>query len=52
MRAASASLPSEEAGLLPGLIDGDTTQLDPVLAEHFRIAGLTHLVAVSGATNC
>jgi competence protein ComEC len=33
------------------LIDGDTTQLDPVLAEHFRIAGLTHLVAVSG-TNC
>jgi competence protein ComEC len=51
MRAASATLPSEEAGLLPGLIDGDTTQLDPVLAEHFRIAGLTHLVAVSG-TNC
>jgi competence protein ComEC len=51
LRAASATLPSEEAGLLPGLIDGDTTQLDPVLSEHFRIAGLTHLVAVSG-TNC
>ena len=51
LRAASSTLPSEEAGLLPGLIDGDTTQLDPVLSEHFRIAGLTHLVAVSG-TNC
>ena len=37
--------------MLPGLVDGDTADLDPVLAEHFRIAGLTHLVAVSG-TNC
>lgn len=37
--------------MLPGLIDGDTSNLDPVLAERFRLAGLTHLVAVSG-TNC
>jgi competence protein ComEC len=44
-------LPSEERGLLPGLVDGDTNGLDPVLAERFRVAGLTHLVAVSG-TNC
>ncbi len=51
LRAASAGLPNQVAGLLPGLIDGDTTQLDPVLSEHFRLAGLTHLVAVSG-TNC
>src|SRR6185437_4262255 len=51
LRAASAGLPSEVAGLLPGLIDGDTASLDPVLSERFRIAGLTHLVAVSG-TNC
>jgi len=36
---------------LPALVDGDTTGLDPVLTEHFRLAGLTHLVAVSG-TNC
>jgi competence protein ComEC len=51
LRRASASLPREPAGLLPGLIDGDTRDLDPVLSERFRIAGLTHLVAVSG-TNC
>ncbi len=51
LRRAAAGLPGEPRGLLPGLIDGDTSQLDPVLAERFRIAGLTHLVAVSG-TNC
>lgn len=51
LRRASAGLPDQEAGLLPGLIDGDTTRLDPVLAEHFRIAGLTHLVAVSGTNS-
>jgi competence protein ComEC len=44
-------LPDQERGLLPGLVDGDTSGLDPVLAERFRLAGLTHLVAVSG-TNC
>ena len=51
LRRASAGLPAQERGLLPGLIDGDTGNLDPVLAERFRLAGLTHLVAVSG-TNC
>jgi len=51
LRHAVSGLPPEERGLLPGLIDGDTTNLDPVLAEHFRLAGLTHLVAVSGM-NC
>jgi competence protein ComEC len=51
LRSASAVLPGEERGLLPGLVDGDTTALDPVLVERFRLAGLTHLVAVSG-TNC
>jgi competence protein ComEC len=51
LRRASSSLPSGPAGLLPGLVDGDTRDLDPVLAERFRVAGLTHLVAVSG-TNC
>ena len=49
--ARSAGLPDQERGLLPGLVDGDTSNLDPVLAERFRLAGLTHLVAVSG-TNC
>jgi competence protein ComEC len=51
LRRASAGLPAGVAGLLPGLVDGDTTGLDPVLAERFRLAGMTHLVAVSG-TNC
>ena len=51
LRSAATVLPSEERGLLPGLIDGDTAALDPVLAQRFRVAGLTHLVAVSG-TNC
>lgn len=51
LREASSGLPLQERGLLPGLIDGDTSGLDPVLAERFRVAGLTHLVAVSG-TNC
>jgi competence protein ComEC len=48
LRDAAAVLPDEERGLLPGLVDGDTAGLDPVLAERFRMAGLTHLVAVSG----
>ena len=51
LRTASGVLPSAERGLLPGLVDGDTSGLDPVLIDRFRVAGLTHLVAVSG-TNC
>lgn len=51
LRAACAGLPEQVRGLLPGLVDGDTSGLDPVLNEQFRLAGLTHLVAVSG-TNC
>lgn len=45
---ASRGLPEPERGLLPGLVDGDTSGLDPVLAAQFKQAGLTHLVAVSG----
>ena len=51
LQRASVGLPSLPRGLLPGLVDGDTSQLDPVLENRFRTAGLTHLVAVSG-TNC
>ena len=51
LQRASAGLPLLVRGLLPGLVDGDTSQLDPVLSNRFRTAGLTHLVAVSG-TNC
>jgi competence protein ComEC len=41
-------LPEPAAGLLPGLVVGDTSGLDPVLTEDFRRAGLSHLTAVSG----
>jgi competence protein ComEC len=51
LRVAASGLPVQARGLLPGLVDGDTSGLDPVLAQRFRLAGLTHLTAVSG-TNC
>jgi competence protein ComEC len=40
--------PAREAGLLMGLTLGDTSRLDPIVAERFRATGLTHLLAVSG----
>ncbi len=49
LQAASAGLPTEPGGLLPGLVLGDTSHLDPALEADFRATGLTHLVAVSGA---
>jgi competence protein ComEC len=51
LRTASARLPGQVRGLVPGLVDGDASGLDPVLAERFRVAGLSHLLVVSGA-NC
>jgi competence protein ComEC len=47
--AARGELGDEVGGLLPGLALGDTRALDPLLEADFRAAGLTHLVAVSGA---
>ncbi|HEY8729811.1 MAG TPA: ComEC/Rec2 family competence protein, partial [Acidothermaceae bacterium] len=49
LRAAAAPLSAGPRGLLPGLVDGDTSQLSPGLADAFRTTGLTHIVAVSGA---
>ena len=49
LRRAVARLPSGPRGLLPGLVVGDTSRMPPVLVDDFRTAGLTHLVAVSGA---
>jgi competence protein ComEC len=46
---ASASLAPERAGLLVGMALGDTSLLPPELEGDFRAAGLTHLMAVSGA---
>lgn len=51
LRRACAPLPAEPGGLLPGLVIGDTTRLDPSLADDFRTTGMTHLYAVSGS-NC
>jgi len=48
LRAAAAPLPDEPGGLLPGLVVGDTSALDPGLAADFRTTGMTHLLAVSG----
>lgn len=37
------------AGLLPGLVLGDTSQVDARLTADMKTTGLTHLTAVSGA---
>lgn len=49
LQAASAPLPDQPGGLLPGLAIGDVRELDPSLAGDFDTTGLSHLVAVSGA---
>lgn len=41
----------DEAGLLRGIVLGDTSGMDAILTENFRISGLSHLTAVSGM-NC
>jgi len=48
LRAAASVLPTDEAGLLPGLVEGDTSRLGDRLQDDFRRTGLTHLTAVSG----
>ncbi|GAA1863625.1 ComEC/Rec2 family competence protein [Asanoa iriomotensis] len=49
LQRACATLPPEPGGLLPGLVLGDTSRLDPAVADDFKTTGLTHLTAVSGA---
>ncbi|QDY91844.1 ComEC/Rec2 family competence protein [Arthrobacter sp. UKPF54-2] len=49
--AAAARLPGDARGLLPGMVTGDTSALDPQLAAAMKNVGMTHLTAVSGA-NC
>jgi competence protein ComEC len=48
LREATTGLPGDQRAVLPGLVDGDTSLLDPELADAFEKAGLTHLMAVSG----
>ncbi|WP_106848320.1 ComEC/Rec2 family competence protein [Blastococcus sp. Marseille-P5729] len=46
--AASVNDP-DAAGLLVALVDGDTSGIGPIVQEEFRLSGLAHLLAVSGA---
>lgn len=47
--AASAALPGDPGALLPGLVVGDTSRLSDEVRNQFKVAGLSHLTAVSGA---
>lgn len=46
--AASVNDP-DPAGLLVALVDGDTSGIGPIVQQEFRLSGLAHLLAVSGA---
>jgi competence protein ComEC len=46
---AVSALGPAERGLVPGIVVGDTSQMSEELSEQFKRAGLTHLLAVSGA---
>ena len=48
LRASVAHRPPSQRALVPALVDGDDSGLDPHLADDFRETGLTHLLAVSG----
>lgn len=45
---ATAGLPRDARGLVPGAAVGDTTRVPADLADAMRAVGLTHLTAVSG----
>jgi competence protein ComEC len=48
LRRSVSGLPSDRRGLVPALVDGDDSGLEPSLGDDFRTTGLTHLLAVSG----
>ncbi|QHK19212.1 ComEC/Rec2 family competence protein [Pseudarthrobacter psychrotolerans] len=48
---AASFLAADPAGLLPGMVTGDTSALDVGLNAAMKTVGMTHLTAVSGA-NC
>lgn len=49
LRAAAEVLDQESGGLVPALSVGDTSGLPERVVDEFRAAGLSHLLAVSGA---
>ncbi|MBE7323675.1 ComEC/Rec2 family competence protein [Nocardioides sp. Y6] len=48
VRTAVEPRPADQRALVPSLVVGDDSELDPRLADDFRTTGLTHLLAVSG----
>lgn len=46
--AVTAGLPPDSRGLVPGAAVGDTSRVPPDLEAAMRVAGLTHMTAVSG----
>lgn len=48
LRGATSGLPADARGLLPGLVVGDVSAMPAGLLADMRVAGLTHLEAVSG----
>jgi competence protein ComEC len=49
LRDSTVGLGGGQRGLVAGLVDGDTSQLPADVADDFKVAGLTHLAAVSGS---
>lgn len=49
LRDAAGVLDPEPAGLLPGLVVGDTDTLSRQVEDEFKATGLAHLMAVSGS---
>ncbi|MFG3439854.1 ComEC/Rec2 family competence protein [Nonomuraea sp. NPDC047897] len=48
LRTATDVLPADQRGLLPGLVVGDVSRMDPQVSTDLQEAGLSHLNAVSG----
>lgn len=48
LRDASGALDPEPGGLIPALVVGDTDRLSTQVVDEFKVAGLAHLLAVSG----
>lgn len=49
LREASADVPADAQGLVPGLVIGDTSLAPPGLTDDMRTTGMSHLSAVSGS---
>ena len=48
LRESVSGRPPDQRAIVPALVDGDQSELDPSLSGDFQVTGLTHLLAVSG----